>query len=504
MPKYILIALFLLLNNAAQSQVNGSLVAINTDEQSPVGKGQFKWACIANFRLSDPQNYGRIKFIDTDTLGNIYIIDNNGYLYALSGTDLSEKWKVKLGYERVLNMAASPDGKTIAICYNYIKAATKKLEVRNADNGRTLLKIKRVPNCYEESYFADVIDNTTLYPYNIAYSPDGSKLAVWFRNHGFDEDKCKSILEEQFIIMSPITGDVYAFREALPNDFDWDKCDAEFPFVFSSDGNSIYIGNCRAQVAQYDAKTLNLIKVSNFGDSIHDLLTEKLDDKGSKKFKFPFNELVVQKDGDLLTSVGKQGRIFKIKADLSSISYITQNQGTVHGHFSFSPDWSMVMFNSNHINLWDLKSKQPILYTETPGTFDAHTVRFHQHKKALIVGTRRTIKILAPCPSTKVHIGENFTSTGHFLNAETSFSVRGNGRIFWAYDDKIIYRKYAKENEISTEPLGYSSLFNSRQNLPKSSELRLKTDSPGVYTIFGGTKQPMTAAEALQSLENWN
>ncbi|BDS09948.1 hypothetical protein [Aureispira anguillae] len=153
--------------------------------------------------------------------------------------------------------------------------------------------------------------------------------------------------------------------------------------------------------------------------------------------------------------------------------------------------------------MWDITTQEPVFYTEAPNTFDANTVRFHPIKKAIIVGTKRTLKLIAPCSSSQIHIDNTFTPTGHFLQAETSFSVRGAGKIFWAYDNKIIYHKYAKEQEISTENLGYSALFNSSQNIPQSTELHLKTDQPGIYTIFGGTSKQMTNTAVLKSLPNW-
>lgn len=499
---FFLISL-LTLSYWSTAQINSKLTPITSNDSSPIGTADFQWACVANFQLSDTKNHGRIKYLDTDQKGNIYAIDNNGYMYALNGNDFSETWKVYLGYEHILNMEASPDGKTIAICYNYIKTGTKKLEVRNAENGRILLKIKRKPRCYEESYFADVVGNTTLYPFDIAYSPDGSKLAVWFKNHGFDENQCKAHLEEQFIIMSPLTGDVSASRQHIPNDFEWKKCTTNYAFAFSPDAQSIYISNCKGELVQYDSKTLTPIRQKAFGTEIQQLLKEQLGDKGSKKFKFSFHTLQTQKNGDLITSIGKQGRIFRIKADLSSMHYVTQNQGALDGHFSFSPDASMLMLNGHQTNLWDLNTKQPILYTQVPNAFDANTVRFHPIKKAIIVGTKRNLKILAPCPLSTIHIGNNFTPTGHFLNAETSFSVRGSGRIYWAFGKQEIIHKKAKETEIATEILGYSNLFNNEQNIPQPTQLQIKTDQPGTYTIFGGTKRAMTNKEVLQNLENW-
>lgn len=504
MPKkwFILSCCIILINNL-YGQIINELIPIQNKEISPIGIDQFNWACVANFKLSDSKNSSKIIQIETDQKGHIYIADNNGYLYCLSGEDFLEQWKVKLSHEDISDMAASPDGKTIVICYNYIKAGTKKLEIINALNGRTLLKIKRTPACYEPSYLSDVVDNTTLYPANVAYSPDGSKLAIWFQNHGFDEKQCKANLEEQLVVINPLTGDVYASKREIPNDFGWKKCEGKHLFAFSSDGQSIYVSNCKAQIAQYKSNDLSLLNIADHGENIDQILTEQFHEKGSKKLKFPLQELMVQKDGSLITSTGKNGHIFKISNDLNSIQHITQNQGNQDGHFSLSPDGSMAMFNSNHINLWDIATQQPIFYAETPNAFDAHTVRFHPTKRALIVGTKRTIKIIAPCPTSKVHIDKIFTPTGHFLLAETSFSVRGAGKIQWAYGDKVIYQKYAKEQEISTENLGYSGLFNSIQNIPQSTELYLKTDTPGTYTIFGGASQPLSPTAILKSLANW-
>jgi len=47
-------------------------------------------------------------------------------------------------------------------------------------------------------------------------------------------------------------------------------------------------------------------------------------------------------------------------------------------------------------------------------------------------------------------------------------------------------------------------LSNNVENLPESHELRLKTDQPGIYTIFGGSSQKMTNLEILDNLSNWH
>jgi len=492
------------LASITSAQIGTALIPIQNKASFPVGTKEFQWACLANFELSDSSNQSKIIYVDTDNKESVYAVDNSGYLYCFSVHDFSEKWKVQLSHKQIVDLAVSPNGKSIAICYNYAKTGNKQLEIRETQQGRITMKYKRVPACYEESYFVDVIENTTLYPASLVYSSDGSKLAVWFNNHGFDERKCKSSLEEQLVLIDPLKKVVLASRRAIPEDFELAKCDQKPHFVFSPDGKYIYISNCKAQIAQYKTDNLELIRTVHFGNRINAILTQKLNENGSKKLNFPLQELAVQQNGDLITSLGRNGRIFRIEANLNSIHYITQNQGSSNGHFSFSPDWSMAMFNSNHINLWDLNSQSPILQVTTPSTFDAHTTRFHPTKRALIVGTKRTLKIIAPCPITCVYIEDTFTPTGHFLTAETGFSVRGNGTIYWAYDDKIIPQKNAKENEISTEILGYSSLFNTIQNLPKSHELRLKTDQPGMYTVFGGSSKKMTRRDILDNLPNWS
>lgn len=485
------------------AQIGLSLIPIQNKESFPVGTEKFQWACLANFELSGSDNQSKIIYVDTDQKGGIYTIDNSGYLYYFSSEDFLEKWKVKLKSNHILDMAVSPDGKTIAICYNYIKTGNKKLEIRAAQDGRILFNIKRIPDCYEASYFMDVMENTTLYPSSVVYASDGSMLAVWFKNHGFDENQCKATLEEQLVLIDPLTGTIKGAKRAIPDDFEWTKCDQKHHFVFSPNNEYIYISNCKAQIAQYKTSDFKLVRVADFGQRINAIFTQQLDDKGSKRSKFPLHELTIQQNGDLITSIGRNGRIFRVESNLNSIHYVTQNQGSSNGHFSFSPDWSMAMFNSNHVNLWDLNSQSPILQAETPGNFDAHTTRFHPTKKAIIVGTKRTLKIIAPCLITRVYIDKEFTSTGHFVFAETSFSVRGKGSIYWAYDDKIIEQKNIKQGEISTEILGYSSLANDKDNLPESHELRLKTDQPGIYTIFGGSSKKMTKLEILKNLTNW-
>jgi len=367
------------------AQIGPTLVPIQNKAAFPIGTEGFLWACLANFKLSDDSNQSKIIYIDTDKKEGLYVIDNSGRLYCFSVNDFSEKWSVQLAYDYIIDMAVSPDGKTIAVCYNYIKTGCKKLEIRATQDGRVLLKLKRIPDCYQTSYFMDVVENTTLYPSSVVYSSDGSKLAVWFKNHGFDENQCKSSLEEQLIIMDPFTGVIQVSKRAIPEDFGLAKCDQKYHFAFSLDGNYIYIGNCKAQIAQYKTKDLKLVRVVDFGQKINAIFTQQLDDKGSKKSNFPLHELTIQQNGDLITSIGRNGRIFRIEGSLGSIHYVTQNQGNSNGHFSFSPDWSMAMFNSNHINLWNLKNQSPILQAEIPNTFDAHTTRFHPTKRAIIL-----------------------------------------------------------------------------------------------------------------------
>ncbi|NJO91372.1 MAG: hypothetical protein HC831_22220 [Chloroflexia bacterium] len=60
------------------------------------------------------------------------------------------------------------------------------------------------------------------------------------------------------------------------------------------------------------------------------------------------------------------------------------------------------------------------------------------------------IKVIAKLPLSTVYIGEDFTPTGHYINPYNALSIRGQGKILWAFDDYDIYHLYAKENELIT------------------------------------------------------
>lgn len=485
------------------AQLQQPLQVYETSNASPLGNGKKNWGCLANFKLSDTRNFGRIKHLFTDRKNGLYVVDNNGFLYAFSANDFKEKWKVKLDYEQVADFNVSPDGTSIAICYNYIKTATKQLEIRNCSNGQINLRLKQIPDCYGSYYLLDVVDNTTLYPFKTAYNPQGTKLAIWYQNHGFDEQKCIASHEEKLIIIDPTTGDILASKRQIPEEFTFGKCAGNYPFLFNQAGNQLLIANCRGEINSYDAQNLDLIANYSFIEQMNHIDLNLLKTKATKSTKMPFNSLQRQPDGTLIAGIGKKGQFYSIERDLKTIHYLGQlSKGTATSCI-FSPEGSMVMINTQQLNLWDLDYTEALLCAETPQAHAAHTVCFHPQKRALIVGTKRTLKIVAPCPVSAVHISDTFTATGHFIQAETSFSVHGEGNIEWAYDDKIIYHKYAKNELISTQCLGHSQLFNSVQNIPFSSQLRIKTDIPGIYTIFGGTKTRWNKQQVIDHLEDW-
>ena len=459
---------------------------------------------MANFELSDPRNFGRIKHLQSDGKNRLYVVDNNGFLYALSIDNFKEIWKIKLEYEQVANFEVSPNGTTLAITYNYIKTATKKLEIRNCKNGHISLHLKQTPDCYEAYYLADVVDNTTLYPYKMVYNPQGTQLAIWYQNHGFDENKCIAKEEEKLIIIDPITGDILASKNKIPNDFSYRKCEGNYPFVFSKEGKHLMIANCRGELNVYDAHSLKLIRQKSFETAIQHIEQTVLKTKVSKSSQLAFISLSLQPNGSLISNIGKKGRFFSISADMEQLNYIGQFHKNTATTCTFSPKGAMFMLNGHQVNLWDLNDPQALLCTETPHAYAAKTACFHPKKRALIIGSKRSLKIVAPCPVTTVHIADTFTATGHYVQAETSFSVVGQGNIEWAYDDLIIYHKYAKNKILSTHSLGFSHLFNSRQNIPDASQLRIKTDMPGIYTIFGGTKKRWNRQQVLEHLDNWD
>jgi len=500
---FLFVVLHLLSLSIAKGQINGPLPPIPSKEVSPVGEGDFVWGCVANFNLSDERNWGRIKFVSATKDNWIYVVDNNGFMYALHALTFEEKWKIKLRSQYVHKMEVAPDGKSIVVAYTYTKAFTKTIDIFDTEEGNLLRQLKRKTSCYEATYLSEVIEKTTLYPDDFCFSPDGSKLAVWYNNHGFSTLDCNAEELHEFVVYNAATSEVIASRHHIKDDFGRKKCNNTYPFVFTNDSQSILMTDCYGKILRYDANNFKILGIKSFEGELAVIIEEVL--KGNFGKTEGFSALQMQGDGSILANVDgrKAGWLFRISKNLRELTYITTNQATEASHLSFSPNKAMIMCNADCINLWALDNQQPIFYDEAPKAVDANTVRFHPTKKAIIVGTNRTIKILAPCPISRVEIGRDYTPTGHFLNAGTTFSIRGNGKIYWAYGHLKIYKKFATQDAIATENLGFGRLFNRNNNIPHTIELKVKTNTPGKFLIFGGTKRAMTAPQTVQSLAEW-
>ncbi|NJO91371.1 MAG: WD40 repeat domain-containing protein, partial [Chloroflexia bacterium] len=281
--------------------------------------------------------------------------------------------------------------------YSNAKANYKQLEIRNGEDGSILFKIKRITP-YKCGYNAEMLqhtgDQTTLTPWEIVYAPDGSKIAVWYYNHGPNLD-CQAIELEELLIIDAHSGAIEAVREGFIWDF-WTKngekveieCGNFFPMAFDPTGKFLYVADCSAKLIKYDISGLKPLKKVDFFDQVDKIITVDLNQDLIRK-RFPFDELFCQPDGSLLTTYGGQGVgwIFRIEPDLSNIKFITSNQGSVYANISYSPNHRMVMFNSKAINIYDLNHKKPVFYQTTAGLQVKMPVFTQQNRRFCMDGT---------------------------------------------------------------------------------------------------------------------
>lgn len=517
------LVLFLLMFNlcllAQQGSINSTLQSIPTGDNdeinSPVGDENYKWACAATIKMPDFESNNNITFLEVLPGKGILVATESGEIWCLSANDFSVIWKNKLYSEYVIQLKPSPDGSTFAVSYSSSKTNYKRTEIRSGADGSLLYEIKRITpyKCgYSVEYLKDVNEQTTLTPWEITYSPDGSKLAVWYNNHGPNLD-CQAIELEEIVIINAKTGNVEAVREGFIWDF-WTRggakqeilCGDFFPMTFDKTGNYLYVADCSSTVIKYDVSNLRPVKFGFLFNQIEKIITVDLGIE-LLRHSFPLDEIYCQKDGSLLATYGGQGvgYIFRISEDLNSVTYVTANQGSEYANISFSPNGNMAMFNSSAINLYDLIEKRPVFYRQTAG-FAAEVARFHPTKKAFLYGFDNYIKVVAQVPVSQVYVGTEFTSTGHYVNPYNAFAIKGSGKILWAFGDYEIYHLYAKDNELITSgwlARNAGAAYDNESNIPTPKELRVKSDSPGTFTIYGGMKRPMTEVELLQSLPSW-
>lgn len=501
----VVIMAFFLCSATASAQVDSTLFPIDQKGSSPVGMHDFTWGCIANFKLSDPSNWGRIQFVKASKNNRLYVVDNNGFIYCIDAFTFKEYWKKKLRSQYISHLLVSTSGQHIVVAYQYARSFTKTLDIIDGDSGDIIRQIRRYPTCYEPGYLYDMIENTSLYPGELVLSPDGNRLAVWFHNHGFNTLNCLADEIYELCIFDVQTGTLISQSKQIKQYIDGITCNEQFLFAFDKKGTSLWLTDCAGKIIEIDIKTMKIIRERSFTEDIKRLIHE-LDIPISRE-SYPFSSLAVQDDNTIMTSVHirSKGIIFKIDATLKNFSHVTLNQDMDQGHILYSPNTAFVMMNANRMNIWELSSRKPILYDDVPKAIDGNTVCFHPSKEAIVVGTDRTLKVLAKCHKSTLTIQSNqLTGTGHYIAPSTTFSVRGKGRLNWAYEDVRIYKKYSQKNELSTDNLGKSRLFNKKGNLMAGTELYIQSNLDGVFEIFGGFDQSMTPQEAIQQIPIWS
>lgn len=500
MSKNLLTFLFLWMLQNCFAQLP-SMIQNPADIHFIPGKNTGNWMCTANFTLSDKDNLGRIKFLEFDQVGNLYVIDNNGYLYALSYKNLDERWKVHLGHEAIQDFKVSPNGKTLSICYNYIKTATKKLEIRRTLNGSILLKIKQKPECYDNNYFLDVIEQTTLYPFKSVYAPDGNSLAVWFKNHGFDENKCKARYEEKLIILDPENGELIAQRNQIPLDLKTPSCDHIPTITFDPQGDKILIGSCEGKIAIYSADQLQLLQTYSILDFIEP--TKELNLNFAKKQISKINDLIYLNNDQIVLSLNKLKNHFIWNLKDNSMDPILLSDHIESGRLILAQNLDYSMLNNESMHLIDNKDGKLLFSIELSRTNPVLTAKFHPQKEAIILGTKRTLKLFSKGIKKQIQLSENFEKSGLFLSAETDFCVQGKGKIFWAFDEQEIVNKKDNSDLIFTEIGGFGNLYNNKYNIKDIKSLKLKTDSPGVFDLYGAYTSKVSCQELYQKLNPW-
>jgi WD40 repeat protein len=513
----LLYASNILLSQSAITSTLESIPTVDNDElNSPVGKPGFLWACAATIKMPDFEERNNITYLESLPGQGILVATEAGDIWCLSPDDLSVNWKNKLFSEHVVQIHPSPTGSTFAVSYTSAKANEKSVEIRSGADGSLLHSILRITpyKCgYNAEYLKDVPQQTTLEAWEIAYSPDGSKIAVWYNNHGPNID-CQAIELEEIVIINTSSGAVEAVREG----FIWDiwkengvkkeiACGDYFPMTFDQTGQYLYVADCSSTILKYNATNLKLVKSISFFNQIEKIITVDLGIELLRN-RFPLDEIYCQADGSLLVSYGGQGvgYVFRVSPDFSDVELITTNQGSEYASISLSPNGSMAMVNSSAVNLYDLQQKKPVFYRQTAG-FAAEVARFHPTKQAILYGWDNFIKVIAKVPISEIYIGEDFTPTGHYINPHNVLAIRGQGKILWAFDDYDIYHLYAKDNELVTSgwlATGLSPAYDNENTIKQPAELKVKSTEPGNFTIFGGSLSPKTQIEVLQALPEWN
>jgi len=503
-------------NNSISSKLESIPTSDDAELNSPVGEPGYLWACAATIKMPDFEERNNITFLDILPGKGILVTTRAGDVWCLSTDNLSVIWKNKLQSEYVVQLKPSPSGNTFAVTYSNSRSNYKRTEIRSGEDGSLKYDIKRITpyKCgYSAEYLKDVYEQTTLTPWEVIYSPDGSKIAVWYHNHGPNLD-CQAIELEEIVIINTSTGAVEAVREGFIWDF-WTRngikteilCGDFFPMSFDPTGRYLYVADCNSSIIKYDARNLKPVVYGFLFNQVEKIITSDL---GIEliRHSFPLDELFCQADGSLLATYGGQGvgYIFRFSEDLTDVDFITSNQGSEYANISFSPDKSMAMINSSAVNLFDLKQQRPVFYVQTSG-FAAELARFHPKKQAILYGWDNFIKIIAKVPMSNIYIGEDFTPTGHYINPYNAIAIKGNGKILWAFDDYDIYHLYAKENELITNgwlATGISPAYDNENTIKAPAQLKVKSTQSGNFTIFGGSLSPKSQVEVLQSLPEWD
>ena len=223
-----LVCVFILIASYGVAQtgsINSKLESIPTSDDdelnSPIGEPGFLWACAATIKMPDFEEHNNITYLEVLPGKGILVATRAGDIWCLSPDDLSVIWKNKLHSEHIIQLKPSPTGSTFAVTYSSAKAYYKSVEIRSGADGSLLHAVTRITpyKCgYNAEFLKDTYQNTTLTAWEVVYSPDGKRVAVWYNNHGPNLE-CQAIELEEIIIVNTQTGDIEAVREGFIWDF---------------------------------------------------------------------------------------------------------------------------------------------------------------------------------------------------------------------------------------------------------------------------------------------
>lgn len=471
-----------------------------------LSKKPTNWGVVSVFRKPEYDNSQEIEAIRVFGSGDMLMVDHTPKIYRLSTEDFRTKWTLELKSEKVKWLRIAPDEKTFAITYSS-HANIPELEIRSTSDGHILSKHRL--NGLKECGFGD----KRLWAWTLDYTPDSSKIVAWFDHGLLPNSICKGSENARLAVIDVKRGKMLKSRARFIWDFwpgtnrDRIKCaNQHLPLVIDKTGKYFYVASCMAKIAKFRVSDLGLVKYRSYMKEMTNLYDNQLKEK-LLRYSFPFKTLFYDSvEDELVTMYGGQGDGVAVRFDpgLNTFSFFTRNQGAVFSHMSYSPDRSLFMMNHEHINLWDVKTKQAKMY----GHFfhSNEKARFHPKKRAIIHARNLTISIIAELPLRRLELQPGWNKTGGHVFLNNTYCVHGPGPFKYRFSlGEDTRTDYNYEEKTDCKDV-YNNPFSKRADFAFTEhyEMHLNVKEAGTYIIAGLQPQAGSAAELLSRLPNWS